>query len=62
MIDKLILRTYCSNVITSNLVRLPNDAINIIRSLQAESGLSASSIVSQIIRWAQDKIEIREVK
>lgn len=61
MKDKLCIKIHRSNVITSNLVRLPNDAIQIVRSLQRESGLSASSIVAQIIRWAQDRIEIQEV-
>ena len=55
MKDKLCIKIHRSNVITSNLVRLPNDAIQIVRSLQRESGLSASSIVAQIIRWAQDR-------
>lgn len=61
MKDKLCIKIHRSNVITSNLVRLPNDAIQIVRSLQRESSLSASSIVAQIIRWAQDRIEIQEV-
>lgn len=59
--DRLILEVHRYAPITSNLVRLPDDVIGIIKSIQIESGLSASSIVSQIVRWAQDKIEIRVV-
>ena len=50
-----------SSVITSNLVRLPDDAIEIVRQIQFETGSSASKIVARILRWAEDKIEIREV-
>ena len=50
-----------SSVITSNLVRLPDDAIEIVRQTQFETGISASKIVARILRWAEDKIEIREV-
>lgn len=46
--DKLILTVHRSSTITSNLVRLPDDAIEIVRQIQLESGLSASSIVAQI--------------
>ena len=44
-----------------NLVRLPDDAIEIVRQIQLESGLSASSIVAQILRWAQNRVEIKEI-
>lgn len=47
--DKLILTVHRSSTITSNLVRLPDDAIEIVRQIQLESGLSASSIVAQIL-------------
>ena len=50
IMDKLILTVHRSSTITSNLVRLPDDAIEIVRQIQLESGLSASSIVAQILR------------
>lgn len=59
--DKLILTVHRSSIITSNLVRLPDDAVEIVRQIQLESGLSASSIVAQILRWAQNKVEIKEI-
>lgn len=59
--DKLILTVHRSPAITSNLVRLPDDAIEIVRQIQLESGLSASSIVAQILRWAQNRVEIKEI-
>lgn len=59
--DKLILTAHRSSTITSNLVRLPDDAIEIVRQIQLESGLSASSIVAQILRWAQNRVEIKEI-
>ena len=59
--DKLILTVQRSSTITSNLVRLPDDAIEIVRQIQLESGLSASSIVAQILRWAQNRVEIKEI-
>lgn len=59
--DKLILTVHRSSTITSNLVRFPDDAIEIVRQIQLESGLSASSIVAQILRWAQNRVEIKEI-
>lgn len=59
--DKLILTEHRSSTITSNLVRLPDDALEIVRQIQLESGLSASSIVAQILRWAQNRVEIKEI-
>lgn len=61
MMDKLILKVHKSAVITSNLVRLPDDAIAIIQALQLETGLSASKIVSEMIKFSRDRIEIKEV-
>lgn len=61
MTDKLVLTVHKSSIITSNLVRLPDNAVEIVRQIQLESGLSASSIVAQILRWAQNKVEIKEV-
>ena len=61
IMDKLILTVHRSSTITSNLVRLPDDAIEIVRQIQLESGLSASSIVAQILRWAQNRVEIKEI-
>ncbi|WP_432352965.1 hypothetical protein [Anaerotruncus rubiinfantis] len=59
--DKLVLEVHKSSVIKSNIVRLPDEAIRTIQVIQLETGLSASFIVSQMIQFAKDKIEIKEV-
>ena len=59
--DNLILEVHKCPEITSNIVRIQDSAIEVVKALQRESGLSASSIVSKIIIWSQDKIEIKEV-
>ena len=59
--DKLILEVHKCPEITSNIVRIQDSALEVVKALQRESGLSASSIVSKIIIWSQDKIEIKEV-
>lgn len=59
--DKLVLEVHKSSVIKSNIVRLPDEAIRTIQVIQLETGLSASFIVSQMIQFSKDKIEIKEV-
>jgi hypothetical protein len=44
-----------------NVVKIRPDAREVLRSIQRETGLSATYIVSEMIKFAADKIEIREV-
>ena len=57
--DKLVFKVHGSEVITGNVVRLPNDVIAIIQELQLETGLSASRIASEMIRFAKERVEIK---
>ena len=61
---RIILRVHKLPKIKQNLsghVRITPEAEIIIRQLQRETGLSATSVASQIITQAGDFIEIAEV-
>lgn len=58
--DKLILTVH-RNTITRDVIRIDGEAMDIIRQIQAESGLSAKYIVSKMVKFAADKVEIKEV-
>lgn len=59
--DKFIIQTYQSNVMTGNIVRLTDEAAQTIRQIQRECGISARRLVSEMIRFAAERLEIREV-
>lgn len=58
--DKLVLTVH-RNTITQDVIRIDGEAMDIIRQIQAESGLSAKYIVSKMVKFAADKVEIKEV-
>lgn len=58
--DKLVLTVH-RNTITRDVIRIDGEAMDIIRQIQAESGLSAKYIVSKMVKFAADKVEIKEV-
>lgn len=58
--DKLVLTVH-KTTITRDVIRIDGEAMDIIREIQAETGLSAKYIVSQMVKFAADKVEIKEV-
>ena len=60
--DKLVLEIHKSTPITSELVRISEEARNKVREIQIETGLSASVIVSKMILFAAENYVIKEVK
>ena len=62
--NRIVLRVHKCDVVSPNLigtVRVTPEAETVIKQLQRETGLSARSIVSQIIVQAADMIDISEV-
>lgn len=59
--DKLILEVRKFTPGDSNVVRLTDEAMALIRELQAQSGLSARHIVCKMIEYAAERVEIVEV-
>ena len=57
--DSIIIKTYPTPESKCNLVKLQRDANEIIASMQRESGLSQSYIVSEIIRQAAPFVEFQ---
>lgn len=57
--DSIIIKTYPTPESKCNLVKLQRDANEIIASMQRESGLSKSYIVSEIIRQAAPYVEFQ---
>lgn len=57
--DSIIIKTYPTPESKCNLVKLQRDANDIIASMQRESGLSKSYIVSEIIRQAAPFVEFQ---
>ena len=58
--DRLILEIH-KQAAASNVVKIRPEAREILQSIQLETGLSATYIVSEMIKFAADKIEIKEV-
>lgn len=45
---------------TSTIIRVSGDAYNAIAQIEAETGLSMSYIASQMIKFASERMEIKE--
>ena len=56
-LESIIIKTYPAPESKCNLVKLQRDANDIIASMQRESGLAKSYIVSEIIRQAAPYVE-----
>ena len=59
--DKLILKTRKFTPGESSILRLNDEAMTLIRELQAASGLSASHIVCEMVKFSAERVEIKEV-
>ena len=59
--DRLVFEVHSYTPITSNLVRVSEPARKVLNEIQSETGLSARAIVSQMVIWCSDKIEIKEI-
>lgn len=55
--ESIIIKTYPAPESKCNLVKLQQDANDIVTSMQRESGLAKSYIVSEIIRQASPFVE-----
>lgn len=61
--DKLILKVHTNETLArGNIIRLDSDAIEILREIQRECGLSFTKIASSMIRFACKHVEIQEVE
>lgn len=60
--EKCILVMHKPKPLSMETVRLRPDAAEIIRQIQCETGLSASYIIGEMIKFCEDKIEIKEVQ
>lgn len=63
MNDKFILRTYKVNgtEIRSGVIRIDTEAAEALKEAQAATGLHISVIASKAIKWALERLEIKEV-
>lgn len=59
--DKCVLVMHKPKVLSLETVKLRPDSAEIIRQIQCETGLSASYIIGEMVKFCEDKIEIKEV-
>ena len=62
MDEKMILEIHEAEPIKGGVVRIHKEAQEIVHQLQTETGLTASKIVSECIKFASQHYEIREHK
>ena len=58
--DSIVIKTYPVKEVKSEIVRLRPDAQRIVQQMQRESGLSASHLVSEIIKQASPYVVFEE--
>lgn len=58
--EKLVFRNLKYETKFTQSVRIQDDTIWVIRQIQRKTGLNASYIVNEMIRFCADKIEIKE--
>lgn len=58
--DSIVIKTYPVKEVKSEIVRLRPDAQRIVQQMQRESGLSASHLVSEIIKQASPYVLFEE--
>ena len=62
MEEKLILKVHkLPEANKREVIRVNGDAYEIVMQLRRQTGLSAQHIVSEMIRYASDRIEVTEV-
>ena len=61
--DKFVLNTYKVNSaeIRSGVIRIDTEAAEVLKETQAATGLHISVIASKAIKWALERLEIKEV-
>ena len=61
--DKFVLNTYKVNSaeIRRGVIRIDSEAAEVLKSAQAATGLPISNIASKAIKWALERLEIKEV-
>lgn len=59
--NKMVLKVHKVTPIRGGIVRIHPDTVDIIHQMQAETGLTVSSIVSECIRFASQNYEIKEI-
>ena len=62
MDEKMILEIHEAEPIKGEVVRIHKETLDIVQQLQAETGLTASKIISECIKFASQHYEIREHK
>ncbi len=58
---KIKLEVHKTTPIKNGIVRIDEEAIAVIHAIQAETGLSARKIVSEMVKQGERHIEITEV-
>lgn len=58
MKEKLVFIVHGTDTMAGELVRLDREALEILRSVQRETGLPAKRIASDMIRFCADKYEV----
>lgn len=60
--DKFILKVYANNETNrGEVIRIDNEAINAVREIQRQTGLSRKHIVSEAVKFASSRLEIIEI-
>lgn len=59
--DKMVLKVHKVTPVKGEIIRIHQDAVNIINQLQVLTGLPASVIASECIRFAGQNYEIKEI-
>ena len=60
--DKFILKVYANNETNrGEVIRIDNEAINAVREIQRQTGLSRKYIVSEAVKFASSRLEIIEI-
>lgn len=59
--DKFILEVHKSALITSNIVRINDEAAEVVKQVQRETGLPAMQIISKMILFAAERLEVKEI-
>ena len=61
MDEKIILEIYEAEPIKGGVVRIRKEALDIVQQLQAETGLTASKIISECIKFASQHYEVKKI-
>ena len=59
--DKFILEVHKAALITNSIVRITDEAAEVVKQVQRETGLSATQIISKMILFAAERLEVKEV-